>query len=368
MEIIAAVANSVETPFELKTLDLKEPGPDEILIKIHASGVCHTDAAVKQQHIPAPLPMVLGHEGAGVVEVVGASVQGYEVGDHVLMSFDSCGSCPACKRGYPTYCANFVALNILGDLVTGTTRLSEAGQPINGSFFGQSSFATHAVVTTRNLVKIDKDLPLDVLAPMGCGIQTGMGTVINTLAPSAGSSLAVFGTGSVGLSGIIAAKITGCAKIIAVDIKQSRLDLAADLGATHTIDGSDTQKVVTQIHAITGGGVNYAFDTTGVPAVARAAIDAMCSQGVLALVAAPPGGTELSIDMPMTVATGKTIRGVIEGDAVPSEFIPKLIEFYRAGQLPLEKMITKYPFDQINQAFNDVETGKTLKPILIMPN
>jgi aryl-alcohol dehydrogenase len=366
MEITAAVANSIETPFELKTLDLKEPGADELLVKIHASGVCHTDAAVKQQHIPAPLPMVLGHEGAGVVEFVGASVQGYEVGDHVLMSFDSCGNCPACKRGSPTYCANFVVLNILGDIITGSTRLSEAGQATNGSFFGQSSFASHAVVTTRNLVKIDKDLPLDVLAPLGCGIQTGMGTIMNTLTPPAGSSIAIFGTGSVGLSGIIAAKITGCSKIIAVDIMQSRLDLAAELGATQTIDGSDPQQVIARIHEITGGGVNYSFDTTGVPAVARAALDAMCSQGVLAMVAAPPGGTELSVDIPMTVTTGKTIRGIIEGDAVPSEFIPKLIEFYRAGQLPLEKMITRYPFDQINQAFADVETGKTLKPVLIM--
>jgi aryl-alcohol dehydrogenase len=366
MEITAAVARSVDTPFELQTLELKEPGPDELLVKIHASGVCHTDAAVKEQHIPAPLPMVLGHEGAGVVESVGANVQGYEVGDHVLMSFDSCGICPACSEGSPTYCANFVVLNILGDLITGTTRLSDAGQPTNGSFFGQSSFATHAVVTPRNLVKIDKDLPLEILAPLGCGVQTGMGTIMNTLSPSASSSLAVFGTGSVGLSGVMAARITECSKIIAVDIKQSRLDLAAELGATHTIDGSDPAKVVAQIQEITGGGVNFSFDTTGVPAVARAALDAMCSQGVLALVAAPPGGTELSIDIPMTVTTGKTIRGVIEGDAVPSEFIPRLIEYYRAGQLPLEKMITTYPFEQINQAFDDVETGKTVKPVLVM--
>jgi len=368
MDVQAAIAESPDSPFVIKTLQLEEPAEHELLVRIHACGVCHTDAAVKSQDIPAPLPMVMGHEGSGVIEKVGATVRGFEVGDHVLMSFDSCGNCDSCRSGAPTYCSEFVLLNILGDLITGKTRLSDAGQPVNGSFFGQSAFATHAVVTTRNLVKIDKDLPLDLLAPLGCGIQTGMGSVMNTLKPKAGSSIAVFGSGSVGLSAIIAAKIVGCSQIIAVDIKQSRLELAAQLGANVCLDGNELQTLVARIQEASGGGVNFAFDTTGVPAVTRAAFDAMQNQGVLALVAAPPAGTEMSIDIPIAVTTGKSIRGVIEGDAVPSEFIPRLIQFYRAGLLPLEKMITRYPFEQIDAAFADVESGKTLKPVLVMPD
>ncbi len=368
MKVTAAVVTGADKPFEIRSLDIDDPKEHELLVKIHACGVCHTDAAVKSQHIPAPLPMVLGHEGSGVIEKVGAAVKGFAVGDHVVMSFDSCGACPSCKSGYPTYCDEFVMLNILGDLFTGNTRLKDAGQPINGSFFGQSAFASHAVVTPRNLVKIDKDLPLDTLAPLGCGIQTGMGSVINTLKPAAGSTIAIFGAGSVGLSAVVAAKIVGCSQIIAVDIKPSRLQLADQLGATTSIEGANTQAAVARIQELTGGGVEYAFDTTGVPLVARAAFDSMRSRGTLAMVAAPPGGTEIAIDIPTMVTTGKSIRGVIEGDAIPSEFIPRMIQFYRAGLLPLEQMITRYPFEQIDTAFADVESGKTLKPVLTMPD
>lgn len=365
MKISAAIARSIETPYSIETCDITDPADGEVLVKVHACGVCHTDSAVKLGHLPVEFPAILGHEGAGVVEKVGPSVIGFEPGDHVLMSFGNCGSCPSCDAGAPTYCHQFGPLNFPSLRPDATPTHSQDGTPVSGRFFSQSSFATYAIATPRNTVKIEKDLPLDILAPLGCGIQTGMGAVLNVLHPTAGQSIAVFGTGSVGLSAIMAAKIANCGVIVAVDINPARLELAQELGATHTIDPS-SEEVMARIGEISPTLMNLAFDTTGNSQAAESAFNCLGLKGTVAYVGAPPMGTGFNVDMNTLVGTGRTIRGVIEGDAVPSVFIPQMIDYYRRGQLPLEKLITHFPFDQINDAVEAAEGGKVVKAVLTM--
>jgi len=365
MKIKAAVAWAPDRPFTIETCDLAEPGPGEAVVRIVACGICHTDLAVKHQHVPIPLPMVLGHEGAGIVEKLGPGTEGFAVGDHVVLSFAACGACPDCHDGHPAFCDQFLPLNLAGAREGGSGIVRE-GEPLNGHFFAQSAFASHALAGRSNMVKVDKDLPLPLLAPLGCGIQTGMGTVLNSLRPAAGESLAVFGAGSVGLAGVIAGVIAGCSTIVAVDLKPSRLALARAVGATHVVDGSSTD-AVEAIRAATGGrGAHCSFDTTGVPAVASQAFRSLRKRGRAAYVAAPPAGTVYGIDAYDLLNSGGSIRGVIEGDAVPAQFIPKMVEHYRAGKLPLEKLITSYPFESINQAVHDTENGTAVKAVLVM--
>ena len=222
--ITAAIANAPHDPFEIATCELADPQHGEVLVRVHACGICHTDMAVKLQHIPIPMPKVLGHEGAGIVEKVGPGTTHLRPGDHVLMSFGSCGECANCRDGALGYCDRFRDINLFGKQAGGSA-LSRNGTEIGGHFFAQSAFATHAIATTRNVVKVDDDLPLELVAPLGCGIQTGMGTVMHVLRPSAGTSIVVFGVGAVGLSAIIAAGIVGCSTMIAC--------ASARLGAGH---------------------------------------------------------------------------------------------------------------------------------------
>lgn len=363
MRIRAAVATAPQVPFEIVDCDLSEPQADELLVRVVACGICHTDLAVKLQHIPVPLPRVLGHEGAGIVEHVGPGVTHLARGDHVLMSFGSCGTCPNCEAGAPGYCDHFRAINLYGERAFGPALSS--GAPLGGHFFAQSSFATHCIATSRNVVKIDKDLPLELLAPLGCGIQTGMGSVILALAPAAGTSIAIFGAGAVGLAAIIAARIVGCTTIIAVDVKESRLAVACDLGATHVIDGVRTG-ISDEIRRLTVRGAHYSFDTTGVPSAVLESIKCLRPRGQSVQVAAPPRGTLYCVEASTLVAGGLNVRGAVEGDAVPSAFIPVMIDFYRKGQLPLQKIVKTYPLERINEAVADMERGRVVKPVLTM--
>ena len=363
MQIKAAVARAPDRPFVIEPCELRDPGPGEVLVRISACGICHTDLGAKHQHVPVPLPAVLGHEGAGIVERVGAGIDQVEVGDAVLMSFGSCGTCPQCQDGHPSYCSHFLPVNFF-NARGAAPAISCDGVALNGDFFTQSAFATHAIATVRNVVKVDKTLPLDLLAPLGCGIQTGVGAVVNVLKPRAGSSLAVFGVGSVGLAALIGAKIVGCTTIIAVDVKPSRLVVARQLGATHVLQGAEVD-VVAEIQRITGGGVDYAVDTSGNGSVVKQAFNSLGFRGTLGTVAAPPMGTEYAFDAHALLA-GRSVVGVIEGDSLPSEFIPRLVEFYRHGLLPLEQMVTRYPFERINEAVSDTESGKVVKAVLVM--
>jgi aryl-alcohol dehydrogenase len=365
MQITAAVATGKSEPFVVQTLELDEPRPDEVLVRVVATGVCHTDLVVRDQYYPTPLPAVLGHEGAGIIERVGERVSRVQPGDHVVMSYLTCGACPACREGQPGQCPDLFALNFGGARADRSQALRQDGHVVSSHFFGQSSFGTYALANERNVVKVPPDVPLDILGPLGCGIQTGAGGVMNSLRPRAGTSIAVFGAGSVGLSAVMAARVVGCTTIIAIDTKPNRLELAQELGATHVVNAAETN-AVEAVQSITGGGANYSLETTAAPTVFRQAVDALQVRGVCGLIGAAPLGTEATFDM-NTILFGRTITGIIEGDSVPEVFIPRLIELYRQRRFPFDRLIRFYALDEINQAAEDSLAGTTLKPVLRMP-
>jgi aryl-alcohol dehydrogenase len=362
MKIKAALVPEAKSPFVIEEVELEEPRANEILVRIVSTGLCHTDLTARMGFMPMPLPAVLGHEGAGIVEKVGAHVTKVKPGDHVATSFISCGECTMCKKGMPSWCAEFKRLNFGGRRADGSTTMKKDGKTIYGSFFGQSTFATYSLVTERNVVKVPTDVPLEILSPMGCGIQTGAGGVINTLKVYPGSAIAVFGMGSVGLSAIMAAAVCGCTKIIGIDILDGRLELAKQFGATHTIN-SGKANAVEEIQKLTGGGIEYTLECTGIPKVLRQAVDSLMLGGTCGLIGAAPVGVEASLDM-QTLLDARTVRGVIEGDCNPDLFIPQLLELYKQGKFPFDRLIKFYSFDQINEAAEDSEKGVTMKPVL----
>ena len=363
MKITAAVVNEVGSEFVLDECELEPPRAGEVLVKIEACGVCHTDIAARDQHVPVPLPAVLGHEGVGRIEALGEGVSEFAVGDRVLVSFGSCGKCSNCENRAPGYCDHGGAFIMNGSRIDGSSPMTRAGRAITGHFFAQSSMATHAIAATQNMVKIPDNLPAELAAPLACGVQTGVGAVMLSMEAKANKAIVVLGCGTVGLSAIMAAKIVGCSPIIAVDLVPSRLALARELGATHALTG-DTATLAEELVKL--GGVDYALDTTGVPAVATAAFNAMKAQGTLACVGVAKPDTELQLDFNMLMATGRRVRGVIEGDAVPREFIPRLISYYEQGLLPLEKLVVTYPLAAVNQAVSDSLSGKVVKPVLLL--
>jgi aryl-alcohol dehydrogenase len=364
----AAVVRSKGAPFVIEDVLVGPPAADEVLVRVVAAGICHTDAIVRDQYYPFPLPGVLGHEGSGVIEEVGANVANVSVGDHVVLTFMSCGDCRYCQQGETAYCADFFALNVGGSRKDGTTGTRDShGNPLHDHFFGQSSFGTYAVAHSRNVIKVPKDIPLEVLGPLGCGIQTGAGAVLNALEVGAGASIAVFGVGGVGLSAVMAARAAGATTIIAIDVLPSRLELALELGATHSINGA-TVDAVDAIRKITGFGADFSLDTSGRPSVLRQAIDTLAIRGVCGVVGAPPLGTEASFDVNSLMIPGRSIRGICEGDSVPALFIPQLIELYRQGRFPYDRLVRYYDFADINAAIADAAAGVTIKPVLRMPH
>ena len=365
MEIEAAVIDEEGGPFTIESVELSEPQANEVLVRIVGAGVCHTDMIVRDQLYPTPLPAVLGHEGSGVVESVGEGVTEVEPGDRVVLSFDYDDECQSCHAGHPAYCEDFFAHNFGGRRPEdGTSPLSRGGEALSGRFFGQSSFATHAIATERNVVVVEDDVPLELLGPLGCGVQTGAGAVINTLDPQAGSSIAVFGAGSVGLSGVMAANLVGCTEIVSIDIKGNRLEKAAELGATATVNPQSVDDAVEAVREVTDGGPDYAVETTGVADVAEQAVDTLTQRGTLAVVGAPALGTRASYDVNDLILNGRSITGVVEGDSNPKEFIPDLIELYRQGKFPFDELVTYYDFEEIQQAVEDSEEGSSIKPVL----
>jgi aryl-alcohol dehydrogenase len=360
MRINAAVLRDNDAPYAIEQIQLDDPGPGEVLVKIAGAGLCHTDLLGRTDLIAKPV--ILGHEGSGTIEAVGPGVTDLAVGDHVVLSFDSCGGCANCQAAHPAYCAEFFPRNLTGLATDGSTPATgQDGKPVAARWFAQSSFATHAIATARNAVRVEPDLPLELLGPLGCGIQTGAGSVLNVLGVTAGSSIAVFGAGGVGLAAVMAAQVAGAATVIAVDLHQSRLDLAAELGATHTINGAD-DGIAAQILAITGDGAQYSFDTTGVPAVITTAINSLRPTGTCGLVGVQH--SDLVLD-PMALAGGRNLMGILEGDAVPHLFIPRLIRLWRQGRFPFDRLLTRYPLSQINQAETDATSGVAVKPVLI---
>lgn len=362
MKIKAAVVREAGGPFVIEEIELDEPRPDEVLVRIASTGLCHTDLVARMQYLPIPLPGVFGHEGAGVVEKAGSQVKKVKAGDHVATSFMSCGVCPACKKGTPAWCAEFRRLNFGGRRPDGSTTMKKGGETVYGSFFGQSTFANYALVNERNVIKVPSDVKLEILSPLGCGIQTGAGGVINTLKAKPGSCIAIFGMGSVGLSAIMAAAACGCTQIIGIDVVEERLKLAKEFGATDIIDSRKVD-AVEEIRKLTGGGIEFTLECTGIPKVFRQAVDSLMMGGTCGLIGVAPVGVEANLEM-QTILDGRTIRGIVEGDCVSDLFIPQLIELYKQGRFPFDRLLKFYTLDQINEAAEDSEKGKTLKPIL----
>lgn len=364
MKIRAAVCKEKGQPLVIEELDLQDPKANECLVRIVASGICHTDEAAQHQFIPVPLPAVLGHEGCGVVEKVGSAVTEFEVGDHVGISFGYCGTCEHCLQAHQYICEHANDINFGGTSSDGTRRLSQNGKEIS-SFFAQSSFATYSVVDAKSMIKIDKDIPLELVGPMGCGIETGAGAVFNRLKPKFGSTIAVFGCGTVGMSAIMAANLAGCSKIIAVGGNPSSLELAKELGATHTINRKECDDIVAEIKAITGGkGAHYSIDTTGVADFIKKALNSVGFDGT-AVVLGASGDLTIHIQSEL-MGDGKSLVGCIQGDSIPKLFIPKLLEFYKAGKFPFDKLIKFYDFEDINKAMEDSHNGKVIKAVIKM--
>lgn len=364
MKVQAAVTPATGKPFEVREVELEDPRSDEVRVRVIATGVCHTDMVVRDQELPTPLPAVLGHEGAGIVDAVGSAVSTVTRGDHVVLSYAYCGHCVNCASGRPMYCHSFLAANFSGARLDGSTPI---GEGIHGGFFGQSSFASFAVVNQRNVVKVSERAPLELLGPLGCGIQTGAGAVLNALKVEAGSSIAVFGVGSVGLAAVMAARVAGCTTIIAVDLNPERLELATQLGATHSLHPDDGE-VVKRIQTLTDGlGVDYSLEVTANPLVLRQAVECLTVTGICGLIGAAPLDTEVTLNM-ASILFGRTLRGVIEGDSEPHVFIPRLVELHRQGRFPLERLVEFYDFSEINRAVKDSEQGRVVKAVLRLPS
>jgi aryl-alcohol dehydrogenase len=344
-------------------LRLDEIRPGEVLVKVAAVGVCHTDIAYTDGSRPAaPFPLVAGHEGAGIVTAVGAGVIDFATGDRVVMSFSSCGRCHGCLRGRPSRCSAFRELNSgFGGPGSGGRLTRRSGEAVSAGFFGQSSFADHALTGVRNLVRVPDDVPLHLAAPFGCGIQTGAGAVLTALRVDTGDSLLVTGAGAVGMSAIMAARVAGATTIIAVDPVAERRDLALALGATQVL----TPAEVTDGALVTlADPLDFAIDTSGRPETIRAAVAAVHSEGIVGLIA--PGAPGTTADIPLRdLVVGRQVRGVVEGDSVPQLLIPRLLELWRRGRFPVEKLVTTFTGTEVNEAMRAMKGGHVVKPVIV---
>jgi aryl-alcohol dehydrogenase len=360
MQVAAVVERA--SPFALLEAEIPEPGPGEIRVAVKATGICHTDLVFRDLELGTPLPMVLGHEGAGVIDAIGEGVEGFAPGDRVALSYDSCGACPVCREGAPQYCEQWPLLNIAGVGPDMAPRLRLAsGQPLFASFFGQSSFAPYAITRARNTVPIPDALPFHLAAPLGCGMQTGAGAVLNTLAARPGQSLAVLGAGAVGLAAVMAARVAGMDPIVAVDRVPARLDLARSLGATHGLLSGATPAA--DLAAIRPG-FDAVLDTTGVPALIELGIAALGARGAMLVLAVAPPGATASFALSGFLG-GKRIQGLIEGDADPQDFVPRLAALHLEGRFPHDRLVETFPFAEINRAAHAMESGTTVKPVLL---
>jgi aryl-alcohol dehydrogenase len=363
VRVTAAVMPERSSRWSLEELELQEPQAREVVVRVVASGICQTDVHARDGFFPLPWPAVYGHEGAGVVERVGAAVKEVAVGDHVIMANPSCGECANCREGYEAYCSHSRQLKVCGLRADGSVALHRGEEPVYGSFFQQSSFATFALATERNVIKVPRDAPLDVLAAFPCGVNTGAGALLNVLKPHRGDSFAVFGVGTVGFAGLLAAKLCGCEPIIAVDVFDARLALARELGATHVVNAANTD-AVREVRRIASG-VKFSLEAAGAPSALRAAVDVLAPRGTCCLVGSARDGVDAALEM-RTLQQGRILRGCIQGESVVKDFLPQLVALYRKGELPIDRLVRHYDFAAINDAVADMLAGKTIKPVLRM--
>lgn len=358
---LAAVVRQTGLAPAIETVTIDDPRAGEVLVKLVATGVCHTDMVMRDGHLPVPLPVVLGHEGAGHVVAVGQGVTHVVPGDAVVLSFASCGACPSCAKEAPAYCHAFFPHNFLATRADGSTAIAGRDGPVHSHVFGQSSFATYAIAEARNTVKVDADLPLELMGPLGCGFLTGAGAVLQALDVQAGQSIAILGTGAVGMAAVMAAKIRGAARIYAVDRSAGRVAMAVSLGATHGVvaDGRSLSA-----HGLDG--LDHILDTTGHVPLIEEAIMTLGPQGQAGLLAAFAPGARVGFDAGFVMSAGRVIRGIVEGSANPQSLIPQLIAYWREGRFPIERLVTFYPFADIAKAIAEGESGAVIKPIVRM--
>lgn len=369
MKIKALVVEAKDAPFALQEIELGEPESGEALVRVVAAGVCHTDAITRAGDMPMPFPCVLGHEGAGVVERVGPGVSELAAGDRVIIGWPSCGTCRNCLAGEPRYCLRTGEALVSGarfkGASAGKSAYSRGGKVIHGHFFGQSSFATHSLVTADALVKVPDDVPLELLGPLACGLATGAGAVLNEARPNLGDSILIVGVGAVGLAAIMAARNSGVTTIIAADVHDSRLELAREFGATHVVN-SRAKSLPEEVAKITGSTVDYAFDCTGVIAVIETIAETVGMLGTLVLIGGAPAGASFKLDH-LSTLWGKRVLGVLGGGGRSGQLIPALVRLFEQGRFPFDRLVKYYEMDQIEQALADSKSGKVIKPILRMP-
>lgn len=365
MQMTAAVSRQDAKCPCLETVELGAPRDGEVLVRIVATGICHTDFMF---HGPfgsrfAQKPMVLGHEGAGVVEAVGAAVESLRVGDHVVLSGNSCGQCASCHSGRPVYCDHMIRLCWSGSRRDGSSAISQCGSPVSSAFFGQSSFATHVIASVRTAVKVPSDVPLHLLGPLSCGMITGAGAVLEALGVRPGQSIAIFGTGGVGLAAVMAARIAGASRIAAIDIDEKRLELARSLGASDAVISDAT--TAQALHALEPRGFDFSLVTAPATQVFDAAVSCLAVEGTAGFVIDPKD--DWKPDMLCLLTGGRKLQGIIGGNANPQTFIPLLIDYWRKGFFPFDRLITEFPFHEIDKAWEQFRSGKVIKPVLRMP-
>ncbi len=357
----AAVLNELKKPLAVEEIELRSPGPREVLVRMAASGVCHTDFSVMEGTLNVmpnpPLPMILGHEGAAIVEEIGAEVAGLAVGDHVVLSTSGCGRCQFCLSGKPFLC-------MFGGAVPTAPRLnfSRGGQPV--FHFGQGTFAEYSVVAQESCIKIRPDMPLDKACLLGCGVMTGVGAAMNTAKVAPGSSVLVIGCGGVGLNVIQGAALCGARMIIAADILDNKLELAKTFGATHTINSRNSD-LVASVKELTGGmGVEYSFEVIAAVSTIRLAFESLAVNGLCTVVGAAPPGAEVTIPTDL-LFWERGLRGCFMGSGRPPMDIPRMVDLYMGKKLKLDELVSQsLPLTGVNQAFDDMKAGKVARTVL----
>lgn len=360
IRIRAAVFEPSSLHAQIQELSLRGLQPNEVLVRLTATGVCHTDLGYRKR---LAYPVILGHEGAGYVAQVGDSVSRVKPGDPVVLTFRACGTCPSCTVEKPSYCHELTRMNFTALRPDGSSALSRGAEAVAAHFFSQSSFATHSVAHESNVVKVRADAPLELLGPLGCGVQTGAGAVMNVLKPRAGESLVVIGAGGVGMSALLAALVERCSPVIVIEPNAGRRALALDLGAHHVLDPMSTD-VAARLRELVPTGPLHAVDTSGVPQAISPVLASMGLRGSMAFVTATPREAILSVPLLAAVGRGIMLRGVIEGDSVPDIFIPRLVDLVMSGQFPLGRIVKFYDLEAINEALEDQEAGRVIKPII----
>ncbi len=351
-------------PLSVEEIELDPPGPGEVLVRIRAAGLCHSDLSVINGSRPRPMPMALGHEAAGEVVETGAGVDDLVPGDHVVMVFmPSCGHCLPCAEGRPALCEPGAAANGKGTLLSGGIRLRDASQALH-HHLGCSAFADHAVVSRRSLVKVDRDLPFREAALFGCAVLTGVGAVVNTARVQAGETVAIVGLGGIGLAAVLGALASGASQIVAIDLSEEKLVLARSMGATATVNAGDAD-AVDQVRAITGGGADFVFEFAGVGSALESACRMTRRGGTTVTAGLPPPDVDLALNIVSLVAEERTLKGSYIGTCVPVRDIARYVALYRAGRLPVDRLLSgTIGLDQINEGFDRLDQGSVVRLVV----